>query len=176
MSLADPVGPVGLAALLVFGLLSVLPLTLLAAVRMRWSSDSIPRTRSRVFSAARATLSCLAAWPIAAAASLIFFCSASRFEPIVSSIATRVLRLRAWTGHRALGVVDHFPDPLVADAAGGVVEFASGVLFVLADIVGELLELLLQVGDLGVHRVLALTDRLRLGVARGAFTGLFEAR
>ena len=42
----------------------------------------MPRTRSRALSAARATASCFDCLPIAAAASSIFFCSASRFAPI----------------------------------------------------------------------------------------------
>src|SRR5207237_8236339 len=64
---------------------------------------------------------------------------------------------------------------LVADAAGGLIELARRLLLVAPHLVRELLELLLQIGDLRVHRVLALAERLRLRVATRPRLRLIEA-
>ena len=76
--------------------------------------------------------------------------------------------LRAGALQCALRVADFFADPLVADGARRLVELACGVLLVATHLVGNLFELLLEVADLRVHRVLALAEPLRLGLAARA--------
>ena len=133
----------------------------------------MPRTRSRVLSAARATASCFDAWPTDACGIADLLLQRVEVRADVLFHPARVLRSGAL--QRALGIANLLADPLVANAAGRVVELARRVLFVAAHLVGELLELLLQVRDLGVHRVLALSERLRLRVAAGAGLSLIEA-
>ena len=82
--------------------------------------------------------------------------------------------LRALTLQRALRVADHFPDALVADAAGRFVELARRVALVLAHLVRHLLQLLLKIGDLRVHLLFALGERLRFRVAARARARLLE--
>src|ERR1051326_4754021 len=69
---------------------------------------------------------------------------------------------------RGARVADHLADALVADAARGFVELPRRVALVAPDLVRQLLELVLQILDLLIHCVLALGERLRLGLAREA--------
>src|SRR5262249_46333207 len=82
--------------------------------------------------------------------------------------------LRPLTLQRALRVADLLTNPLVADGTGCLVELARGILLVAAHLVGDLLELLLKVADLRVHRVLALAECLGLGLAARARLRLLE--
>ena len=85
--------------------------------------------------------------------------------------------MRAVPCSTLLRVADLLADALVADAAGGLVELARRILLVAAHLVRQLLELLLQVGDLGVHRVLALARAAcALRLTSGAGLLLLEAR
>ena len=132
----------------------------------------MPRTRSRVLSAARATASCFDC--LADGAGRVADLLLQRLEVRGDVVFHAARVLRAGALQRALGVADLLADALVADAAGRLVELARRVLLVAAHLVGDLLELLLQVGDLGVHRVLALAERLRLGLAARAGFRLIE--
>ena len=75
---------------------------------------------------------------------------------------------------RALGIPDLLADALVANRAGCLVELARGIFLVAAHFIRDLFELLLEIGDLRVHRVLALAERLRLGGTSGAGLPLIE--
>jgi hypothetical protein len=76
-----------------------------------------------------------------------------------------VARLAA---QRVLGVAHLLAHPLVGDASSGFIEFARRVFRIAARVVRELLELVLQLTELLVHRVLARLQPLRLRVLRGA--------
>jgi len=69
---------------------------------------------------------------------------------------------------RVLRVSNLLTHAFVGDAAGGLVQLARCVFLAAARFVRQLLELILETCDLLVHRVLALRERLRLGLATGA--------
>src|SRR5262249_48867214 len=75
----------------------------------------------------------------------------------------------------ALRIADLLANAFIANAAGRFVELARRVLLVGPHLIGQLLELRLQIGNLCVHRLLALTERLRLRIAAGAGRRLIEA-
>src|SRR5204863_9086411 len=92
-----------------------------------------------------------------------------------ADVVLHAARVSAALLNDALRVADLLADALVPDAAGGLIELARRLLLVAAHLVRELLELLLQIGDLRVHRVLALAERLRLRVAARPRLRLIEA-
>ena len=125
----------------------------------------MPRTRSRALSAAR----CRARPPstgLPSAARRVADLLLQRVEVRADVVFHRASRTRSAVPlQRAARVADLLAHALVADAAGRLVELARRVLLVAPRLVGELLELLLQLADLRVHRVLALRELLRLAAA-----------
>jgi hypothetical protein len=89
-----------------------------------------------------------------------------RFEVRLDVAFHRTRVLARLTLQRVLRVADLLPHALVGDAAGRFIQLPRRLATVAARFVRKLLELILQPGDLRIHRVLALAKRLRLALPR----------